>query len=154
MTGVKYYRFVHRMSREKLAEATGISIPTIKKMEIVDHPGRIYATNYRKVADALKASPDDLIRNDYPETKNGPKRSAYPSRTENLDNCISIYRRKNLLTYELLASHLGVTSRERARQICAVNMPLEKHISTLATHENISVEEFISKYTKKENKFI
>jgi DNA-binding Xre family transcriptional regulator len=142
------------MSREKLAEVAGISVPTLKKMEKVNHPGRIYATNYRKVADALKASPDDLIRNDYPENKNGPKRSAYPSRTENLDNCISIYRRKNFLTYELLASHLGVTSRERARQICAINVPLKKHILSLATHENVSVEEFIIKYSKKEIKFI
>lgn len=150
MNGVKYYRLMKRLSREKLAALSGVSIPTLGKMENVRQPGRIYSSNYKKTAKVLCISVDDLIKNDYPDPKNGPKRSAYPSRTENLNNCISVYRRRHLLTYEKLAFRLGLKTRERARQICADNVPNKKHILILAKYENISAEEFIRKYSNQE----
>ncbi|HHX37345.1 MAG TPA: helix-turn-helix transcriptional regulator [Clostridiaceae bacterium] len=148
MNGVKYHRLMKRLSRAKLAEITHISIPTLIKMERVSHPGAIYAENYRKVSDALKVNIDDLIRNNYPdEDKGTPKRADYASRTENPSNYISVYRREHYLTFDCLALRLGLTSRERARQICSEESPSEKHIRTLATNEMISVEQFKVKYS-------
>jgi hypothetical protein len=117
-------------------------------MENAIKPGRISAHHYRKVADALKVTIDDLIRIDFTYIGDDfPKRSPYTSKTENLSNCITVYRRNNLLTYDRLAIRLGVTTRERARQICSSKTPLLKHIETLAKFENISTMEFIKKYS-------
>jgi transcriptional regulator with XRE-family HTH domain len=148
MSGVKYYRIKQGLSREKLAKITGISIPTLIKMENATKPGKISARHYRKVADALKVTIDDLIKTDFSDISDDfPKRSHYTSKTENLVNCIAVYRRNNMLTYERLAVRLGLTTRERARQICASEIPLLKHLATLAKYENISVEEFIQRYS-------
>jgi transcriptional regulator with XRE-family HTH domain len=150
MNGVKYHRLMERLSRAKLAEIAHISIPTLIKMERVSHPGNIYAENYRKVSDALQVTPDDLIRNDYPdEDKGTPRRADYASRTANPSNYISIYRREHYLTFDNLALRLGLTTRERARQICSAESPSEKHVRTLAHYEMISVDQFKEKYSLK-----
>ncbi len=148
MSGIKYYRIKLRLSREKLSEITGISIPTLRSMENAKIPGTISALKYIKVADALEVSPDELIRTNFPDVGDDfPVRSPYPSNTENLSNYISIYRRSNSLTYQSLAIRLGVTSRERARQICSDEVPMTKHLETLARYENISTIDFINKYS-------
>lgn len=148
MSGVKYYRIKCRLTRDKLSKITGISIPTLKKMENTKILGRVSALKYRKIADALNVTPDELIRTDFLDIGDDfPKRSPYESKTENLSNCITIYRRNNLLTYERLAIRLGVTTRERARQICSVEIPNTKHMEALARYENISTKEFKNKYS-------
>jgi hypothetical protein len=113
-------------------------------MEHAINPGRICSAKYRKVSSALGVSVDELIRNDYPDFR---KRAPYPSKTEHPSNCIAIYRLMKMLTFQQLAEHMKVTSRERARQVCAEEFPLQKHIKTLAKRENISVTEFINRYS-------
>ncbi len=148
MNGVKFHR-ISQMSRENLSQITGISIPTLRTMEQAINPGRICSANYRKVSSALGVSADELIRNDYPDFR---KRAPYPSKTEHPSNCIAIYRLTKMLTFQQLAEHMKVTSRERARQVCAEEIPLQKHIATLAKRENISVTEFINRYSAQEGR--
>ena len=69
-----------------------------------------------------------------------------PSRTENLQNCISVYRHTKSLTFRVLGNRLGGISRERARSICASNTPTEKHIQKLAAYEGVSPEVFRTLY--------
>ena len=148
MTGVKYFRILSQMSREKLAEITGISIPTLKKMEMTSDPSRICASNYRKVSMALRVSADDLIRCDYPDSKDGgPVRTSRKSRVDNKHNCISIFRVKKGLTYQRLADCMKLASRQRAHQLCCEEKPLTEHIEILAQRENMSTGEFIKKYS-------
>lgn len=148
MTGVKYYRILNQMSREKLVEITGISIPTLKKMESASDPKRICASHYRKVSLALQVSADDLIRNDYPDSKGGgPVRTSRKSKVDNKNNCISIFRIKKGLTYQRLADYMKLSSRQRAHQLCCEEKPLTEYIEILAQCENMSAEEFIKKYS-------
>lgn len=147
MNGVRYHRIRRGIPLEKLSVLTGISIPTIRKMETSNEPGTISALNYRKVADVLNVSPDELIRIDFPDDGDGyPKRVPYPSQTEKLSNCIAIYRRANMLTYQQLALRLGLATRERGRQICSTETPMAKHLEALAKYEDVSTIEFIQKY--------
>ncbi len=148
MNGIKYHRILLGISCSKLSEITGISVPTLRKMEQMEVPHGIYASNYRGVSEALKVSPDDLIRNDYSNAKI-QARAHYPSRTENLNNCISVYRSQKRMSFQRLAGYIGVTSRERARQACSTASPLKKHVEALAKYENISVEDFVNKYSSR-----
>jgi|LSQX01.1.fsa_nt_gb transcriptional regulator with XRE-family HTH domain len=149
MTGVKYYRILNQLSREKLAEITGISIGTIKKMERISDPSRICSSNYRRVSKALEVSVEDLIKSDYPDSEDGgPVRAPRKSRADNKCNCISIFRTKKGLTYERLAYYMGFGSRQRAHQLCCSEEDkCEKHIEILSRHENISTKEFKEKYS-------
>lgn len=152
MNGVKYYRLMSGMKSVALAEATGLSIGTIKNMEKADKPCGISAANYRKVSDALHVSPDELIKNGYPDPgRTVPKRAPYPSRTGNQCNPIFIYRREKNMSCQQLADILGLETRERARQLCADEIPMEKHLETLAKHEGFSIEAFKRKYSFQEN---
>lgn len=148
MTGVKYFRILSQMPREKLAEITDISIPTLRKMENASDPSRICASNYRKVSTVLSVSVADLIRCDYPDAKDGgPVRSSRKSRTDNKFNCISIFRMKKGLTYQRLADCMELGSRQRAHQLCCEEEPLTKYIAILAQYEKMSAEEFTEKYS-------
>lgn len=148
MTGIKYFRILSQMSREKLAEVTGISIPTLKKMEEASDPSRICASNYRKVSTVLGVSADDLIRCDYPDAEDGgPVRTSRKSRADNKYNCISVFRARKGLTYQRLADCMGLGSRQRAHQLCCEEKLLIQHIAILARRENISAGEFIKEYS-------
>lgn len=148
MTGIKYFRILSQVSREKLAEITEISIPTLKKMEKASDPSRICASNYRRVSMALRVSVENLIRCDYPDAQDGgPVRTSRKSRADNKDNCISVFRMKKGLTYQRLADCMDLGSRQRAHQICCEGTPLTEHVEVLAQRENISTEEFIKKYS-------
>lgn len=109
-------------------------------------PKGIYSSRYRAVSNALRVSADDLIRSDYPDST-VQCRAQYPSKTVNYNNCIAIYRRQKGWSFQRLAEVIGVTTRERARQICSSPSPLKKHIEALARYENVSYVDFISKYS-------
>lgn len=149
MNGIKYHRITLGISLSRLSGMTGISIPTLRKMEQMEIPHGVYASNYIAAAKALRVSPDDLIRNNYSDTE-VQERAHYPSRTENLNNCISVYRSQKRMSFQRLAGFIGVTSRERARQACSTASPLKKHVEALAKCENISAEDFINKYSFRE----
>jgi len=152
MNGIRYQRITNGISLSNLSDMTGISIPTLRKMEKMEVPKGVYAENYRKVSEALKVSVDDLIRNNYPEIE-VQRRAYYPSRTANLSNCISVYRNEKKMSFQRLASILGVNTRERARQVCAADKPLKKHLEALAKYEKISVQEFLDKYSLRKEAF-
>ena len=152
MTGIKNYRILHRIAMEELARITGVSRPTLKKMEEAVSPDSISASKYKKVADALKVPMDELISNDFPNIEErGSVRVSRQSKVDNKYNYISVYRTKKGLTYQRLANALGVGSRQRAQQICCGGVPSTKHIATLASCENITIDEFTRKYSFKEN---
>mgnify|MGYP000886519004 CR=1 FL=1 len=149
MNGIKYFRLIRGMKAITLAEKTGLSIGTIKNMEKTNIPNRISASNYCKVADVLQATIDDLIKDGYPNSGGSvPKRAPYPSRTADERNHIFIYRKEKNMSCQQLADILGLSSRERARQLCSMEMPLEKHLEKLANLENLSIEEFKRKYSQ------
>ena len=148
MTGVKYYRILHKLSREKLAALTSISIPTLKKMEDTSNPSRICASHYRKVSLALQVSVDKLVRSDFPDPNNGgPNRIPRKSKVDNKNNCISVFRLKKGMTYQRLADYMKLSSRQRAHQICCYEKPLTKHVEMLARCQNMSVADFMKKYS-------
>ena len=148
MTGVKYYRILNKLSREKLAEMTGISIPTLKKMEIATNPSRICTSNYRKVSLALQVSVRELIRYDFPDPEDGgPVRAPRKSKVDNKNNCISVFRLKLGMTYQRLADYMKLSSRQRAHQICCDEEPLTKYVEMLAHCQNMNVADFIKEYS-------
>lgn len=148
MNGVKYHRIKKGLTQRELARLSGVSIPTVLNMEQMTCPHGIYGYNYLKIQDVLNVSMDMLIRNDYLDDGLEEQISIpYPSKTENPDNCITKYRRMNNLTFKALAQRLGVTSRECARKACAAETPLQKHLISLATYEDISVGNFIDTYS-------
>lgn len=151
MNGIRYYRIEKGMTQHELAALAGVSIATIVSMEQMERPHGIYTYNYKKVRDVLGIPLDELIRNDFPDREDAGYASVpYASRTENPNNCISEYRREKKLSFQKLAERLGATSRECGRKACVPDIPLEKHIQTLAAYEGISVEEFIRRYSPKQ----
>lgn len=148
MNGTRYFRLINGMSQDKLSEITGVSRPTLRKMEEAATPGSISASKYRNVANVLHIPPDKLIDTDFPDAKDGgPVRAFRPSRVDNKNNPISMYRAQSAMTYQRLADCLGLASRQRAHQLCCEDKPLTKYVEILAKHENISVENFINKYS-------
>lgn len=148
MNGMKYYRLISGMSRDRLSDITGVSRPTLRKMEKAATPGSISASKYRKVSDVLNVLPDELIKTDFPNAKDGgPDRAFRLSSADNKNNPISVYRAQSAMTYQRLANCLGFASRQRAHQLCCEENPLMKHIEILAKLENISVDSFINKYS-------
>ena len=152
MNGIKYFRLISGMKITLLAEKTGLSTGTIKNLEKADKPSGISAASYLKVSNALQVSADELIKSGYPDSgRTVPKRAPYPTRTGNAINHIFIYRREKNMSCQLLADILGLTSRERARQLCSTEVSAEKHLETLAKSENISIEKFKRKYSFRGN---
>ena len=148
MNGIKYFRLISGMKIDTLAKKTGLSTGTIKNLEKADKPSGISAASYLKVSNALQVSPDKLIKSGYPDSGSMvPKRAPYPAQTGNAINHIFIYRREKNISCQQLADILGLTSRERARQLCSTEVPSKKHLETLAKHENISIEKFKRKYS-------
>ena len=152
MNGIKYFRLMCGMKATTLAEKTGLSIGTIKNMEKANIPNGISASNYCKVADVLQATIDDLIKDGYPESGGEvPVRAPYPSRTGNKQNIFFIYRREKNMSCQQLANCLGLKTRERARQLCTHETPMDKHTETLAKLEGLSIKDFKKKYSYRED---
>lgn len=146
MNGIKYHRLKKGISQRELSRLSGVCIPTIAAMEQMTIPHGIYGYNYLKVQAILDATLDDLIRDDHPDDEFSES-VPLPSKTENPDNCITKYRNDKNLTFQTLAYRIGVTTKERARQICAKATPSQKHIIALSMYEGISVETFVDKYS-------
>lgn len=148
MNGIKYFRLMSGMKIAVLAEKTGLSMGTIKNMEKADKPSGISAASYLKVSNALQVSPDELIKSGYPDSERTlPKRAPYPTQTGNVLNHIFIYRREKNMSCQQISDILGLTSRERTRQLCSTKVSAKKHLETLAKYENISVGKFKRKYS-------
>lgn len=152
MNGVKYHRLKLGMKCTTLANNAGISIGTVKNLEKANKPGGISAVYYCQVSEVLHVTVGELMKNNYPDPgKDVSHRAPYPSRTANKRNPIFIYRRTKNMSCQQLAACLGLKTRERARQLCSMEIPLEKHLEKLANLENLSVEEFKNKYSFRGN---
>jgi hypothetical protein len=150
MSGIKYHRLVSGLSIEQLAKQCNISKPTLRTMEGQEEPYGISGAYYIRVAEALKVTPDELIKSDFPDDS-VPIRAPYPTRTGNKHNPIFVYRMGKKMSCQQLAYLLGFKSRERARQLCSAKTPMEKHVKALAKLENLSCEKFKQKYSFQED---
>ena len=149
MNGVKYHRLLSGTKIATLAEITGLSVGTVKNMQRPNKANRVSASSYSKVANVLNVPIDELLKEGYPESGVGVHiRALYPSRTGNVRNHIFIYRKEKNMSCQQLADILGLTSRERARQLCSTKVSAKKHLETLAKREGLSIEEFKRKYSQ------
>lgn len=145
MNGIYYWRKKCGLTVKELAELSGLSIVSIQKLE-----KQVCKTTtlsaYMKIADALGRTVDQLLDSYDPHTLNAGESRRKSSRKALEGNIIALYCRHEDLSYQQLANRLGVTSRERARQLCRTQDAPEKHVSRLAAYEAIPVEEFIKRY--------
>lgn len=146
ITGVKYHRSKARMSRRELAELAGVTTSILQKMDLCHEVTNITLTFYMRVAEALRVPVEELLKlHDDSELEDGD-RTAYPSRTENLQNPVAIYRKHYGLTLAQLGDRLGDKSKEWARQVCADETPQQSPIQALAAYEGITPAEFLLLY--------
>ncbi len=141
MTGVFYWRRERSLSEDQLADLTDVSVWTIQALEKKIKSTTCFSV-YCRIAEVLDVSIENLFAEyNYPvEKRRGRER-------KKLDcNAIAVYCREHNITYQQLADRLGLTSRERARQICRANVVSEKHINRLAKFEGLTAEEFCERY--------
>lgn len=144
MTGIQYWRIVKNITPRELATAAGISIWTLLSLEkeIKESTG---LNVYSGIAAALGVTIEMVISEyDKPDGIVNIRRGK--CRKELDGNVVAVYCKRKNLTFQELADQLGVTSRERARQICRAPEVSKKHISKLAEIEGLSLEEFNVKY--------
>lgn len=147
MNAIRYYRLKHQLTQEGLAKKVGVSKGTISKYERAARPSGGRGHNYNAISRFFRVPMNELLESKEDTTHRNQVQTIRESRTENMKNCITVYRHAHGLTFKALASLLDRTSRECARQACERDVPVKEHINTLAAHEGISVEEFIAKYS-------
>lgn len=146
ITGTEFYRKKARMTVAELAAMTGVGIGKLHNMEKAYKP-TMCASSFIKVADAFGITVDELLEG-YDDSMLRPgDRVTYRRKGASEDpiNCIANYRCEENLSYAQLGVILGVT-RERAHGICHADVAPDKHVASLARHEQISVEEFHYRY--------
>lgn len=146
ITGTEYCRRKARISQNTLAKRSGVSLVTVRRMCWAVNPETTTLTTYMRVAEALGVSIRQLLQDrDESELEDGD-RAAYPSQTDNPNNCLTVYRHEHGLSLEQLGQRLGGKTRECARRACASEHPPKKHIKTLAAYEGVTPEEFCREY--------
>lgn len=154
MNAIRYYRLKHQLTQEGLAKKVGVSKGTISKYERAARPSGGRGYNYNAISRFFGVPMNELLESKEDNTHLNQVQTLRESRTENMKNCITVYRHAHGLTFKALASLLDRTSRECARQACEREVPVKEHIESLAAHEGISVEEFIAKFSYKEDENI
>ena len=146
ISGVKFYQRKARMSQHKLAELAGVSGFLLQRMNAPDKQKSISLANYIRVAEVLRVPVSALLeQHDDSELADGD-RVRYPSRTENLNSPVAVYRKRHGITLEQLGERLGGKTRACAQLACAEEHPRKKHIRVLAAYEDITPEEFCRLY--------
>ena len=145
VTGTEYYRRKRRMKKGELAVRCGMTPLALKNILQGKKTKSSLAYYYVRLADVLSVTVDELLEEYDESTLEDGDHGAYPCRTENPDNCITVYRHVKGLTLEQLGKRMG-KCKERARQACLTKFPKEKHIQTLAAYEGITPEEFRAQY--------
>lgn len=154
MTGVRYWRMKFHLSEETLSKKSDVSVVRIRGME-AGYLDDVELKNYIRIADTLEVSIADLWA-EYPEDALEPGdrvQSNTRTRTENI-NCFGVYRQEKNLSLQQLANMFGITSRERARQVCAgknlSDESFRKYLNCLAEREGVGPEEFLARYQVQE----
>lgn len=144
INGIEYYRLKNHMSLVELSAASGVTYSLVMKLtkEI------LYTTSldiYDRISKALGVTVDDLLI-EYSSDDLAAGDRPVSRRKDSRCNCIDIYRWAENLPLEELARRMGVSSRERARQVCNMPIPSRKNLLRLAEYEDISPEEFERRY--------
>ena len=145
MNGIYYWRKKSGLTVSELAELSGLSTTSIRKLEKQISTSTTLSI-YMMIADALGKSVDQLLETYDPHTLNAGESRRKSSRRALDGNMIALYCRRENLSYQQLADRLGVTSRERARQLCRAQDTPKKHLARLAAYEEISESEFLRRY--------
>lgn len=143
---MEYYTRKSRMNRNKLAALAGISPATFHAMCTGKGTMKRSVVLYERVAEVFGVEISQLLQTYDVSELGAHDRIIYPSRTENLNNCVAVYRRRHGLTLAQLGQRLGGKTRECARQACASDRPPRKHIQALAAYEGVTPEAFCRKY--------
>ena len=146
ITGTEYYCRLARISKQKLINRTGLSRVVVQDLFSGRKAMKRSALQYMRVAEALDVTIDQLLQR-YDESELGDgDRASFPSRTEDLRNCVAVYRRKKGLTYAQLGERLGGKTRACGHEACIGEHPRKKHVKVLAAYEGITPEEFCKLY--------
>ena len=149
MNGIKYWRLKNRMTLAELSDCADITITTVRYLE-----KKVRDTTtvdiYVRISDALGVTVDDLLIEYSDDALQDGDRPVSKHGGTKLINCIAMYRKTENLTLQQLAARMGVSSRERARQICNTPMPSRKNLLKLAEYENLSLQEFEVRYAVEE----
>ena len=146
ITGTDFYRRKNQLTRKMLAEQSGLSTSSVARLLQDRNVDGISINHFVKAARILGVSIDALLVAHDDRELDG---YGYipPSRTENHENCIAVYRHKKSLTLSILGDRLGGLTKERARQLCACEQPPEKHIRRLAEYEGMTAADFRIAYS-------
>ena len=148
ITGINYWRRRRGLSVQALAKMTGIHVSKIRDLEQGRAKHQPSLNDYNRLAKALGVTIDDLIETHRESELEGRGNfSSYNSRTDDLNNCVAVYRRQKGLTYVQLAARWGAASLECGRKACSRAKPSPKHVKALAKYEGITEEEFCRKYS-------
>ena len=145
INGISFWRKKRRLTVSELSDLTGVSRSTILALE---HEIKLSTalTVYKAIANALGVTIAMLLASyDESELADGD-RHRKRVRKEFGASEIAVYCTKHNLTYRQLANRLGLTSSERARQLCMADTVPVKHISKLASFEGLTIEEFCELY--------
>ena len=146
ISGIEFLRRKARMTQSEVAAGAGISVALLGKLSVPYPKMTTSLAIYMRIADVFHVAVDDLLElHDEQELDLGD-RVTYRSRTENLENCVAVYRREKNLSLEQLGQLLGGKTKECARLGCASAEPKKKHIRILAAHEGITPEAFCRLY--------
>lgn len=145
INGISFWRKKRRLTVSELSDLAGVSRSTILSLE---HgiKASTALTVYKGISEALGVTIAMLLDSydecELTEGENRRKRT----RREFGSSEIAVYCTKHNLTYRQLANRLGLTSSERARQLCMADTVPAKHIKKLAEYENLTIEEFCELY--------
>ena len=144
INGIEYYRLKNHMSYVELSAASGVAYSLILALT----KSIKYTTSvdvYCRIAKALSVTVDDLLI-EYSRDDLTAGDRPVSRRKDSRCNCIDNYRWAENLPLEELARRIGVSSRERARQVCNMPVPSRKNLVRLAEYENLSIDEFEVRY--------
>ena len=145
ISGTEYYRRKARLSVLELSRRTGIAATLLRKL--CDDPPMTTSTMiYMRAAAELGVMAMDLLEQHDERELDVGDQAAYPSRSEQMTNCVAVYRRAKGLTYEQLALRLGSPNRECGRRACMTEQAGKKHVRVLAAYEGITPEQFRKMY--------
>lgn len=146
MNGLIFYRRKAKLTRDELSALANVSTGTIMRYEEEGWNGQGNGNTYLRIADVLGTTIDELLRDDLPNLGGTEPRYAQRSKTENPNNCLTVYRMKHRLTFDQLGQRIGGVTRERARQVCSSATPSDIHILAASNYEGMSEDEFVMKY--------
>lgn len=143
MTGFKYWRLKRRMTVRELARQSGCCAGTIQFLErtATDTTSSYIVAALAEVLgvpmeEFLATYPDDAL-----SAGDHPTRSARRANT-----VLGRYRAAHNLTYDELATRLGLRTKQHAKILCEMSNPSIQYLRRLAEYEHHTVAELIQRY--------